>query len=593
MAKVSFTNLIETGVINRNDSIGNISSVKKISTHKGIKVFFSDKAYKRAIWERLAEKKDDRGNPLWRRSEVSSVGGVTQKISCIIDSEEFDFAGTMIAKPMPHNRESVLTTTYGISINDYKGYTEFLTNMALEKQLGTNKTNIYNRETFYGLYKISGIIDLDKLGEQEILIPGKIQEDELDLQAGMSLEGFTEKLYYAMFEDEPQPTLTLFQEDETQSALTLDEWKSLFSEFDSDIEITVNKKQTGYEVTSKNKSIIEKIVRTLFVNKTADSLYSVNNENKDEIKDKLEKSIYVNLKENKIFLSLESMTDIIDKTIFANRIDSLFTDTSNGSKEDIKNRLEKFIPNINLEGDKVFLPLESITDKNKITPDKTNKKTISTDIFIDLLFDVNDEIREKATQEVKKRLGQFISRVDLDLKEDKIFLSIKKNSESAQKVKIEEPQQSWDIKKKLEWLHFIYSTHLKIKISKEDFVKLGEDRVKQLIIEPKGGNYLAKISLKPEEKIRRLELLIDGIFSLYRTIEGRPETLSPVFAIWSTKLDHLKYHTLIDDLIETTAPLKIKTEGIKDAYFRYSSEGYDELKNSIIDEIKKIYRVSS
>jgi len=467
MAKITFTNLIEAGVINRNDSIGNISSVKKVSTHKGVKVFFSDKAYKRALWERLAEKKDNDGKPSWRRSEVSSVGGVTQRVSCIIDSEEFDFAGTMIAKPIPHNRESVLTTTYGISINEYKNCTEFLTNMALEKQLGTNKTNIYNRETFYGLYKISGVIDLDRLGEQEILIPKKISEDELELVEGMNWEKFTEALYSAIFKDD------------LQEILTLDDWKSSLSKFGSDIEINQNKKQTGYEVKFETSSTIEN----------------------DKDKDKRKKN-------------------------FINSIIKLFSGINDESKEKIKDKVANFINKIDIEG-------------------------------------------------------------------QRISLSLKKNSENTEKVKIEEPQQNWDIEKKLEWLHFIYSNYLKIKIGKDDFVKLGKDRVKELTIEPKGNNYLVKISLKPEEKIRRLELLIDGILSLYRTIEGRPETLSPVFTIWSTKLDHPKFHNLVDDLIETTKPLKMKTEGIKDAHFKYSAEGFDELKKKIIDEVKEIYKVSN
>jgi len=462
MAKITFTNLIEAGVINRNDSIGNISSVKKVSTHKGVKVFFSDKAYKRAIWERAAEKKDNYGNPLWRRSEVSSVGGVTQRVSCIIDSEEFDFAGTMIAKPIPHNRESVLTTTYGISLNEYKNFTEFLTNMALEKQLGTNKTNIYNRETFYGLYKISGVIDLDRLGEQEILIPKKISEDELELKEGMSWDEFTEALYYAILKDD------------LQEILTLDDWKSYLSEFGSDIEINQNKKQTGYEVSFESVSITEKI----------------------------------------------------DKKSFLDKIGGLFSD-------------------------------------------------------------VRDEIKEK----IKVKLENFISK--FDFKGNKVYISLKKNSESAEKVKIEDPQENWDIKKKLEWLYSIYSNYLKIKVKKDDFVKLGEARVNELTIEPKGNNYLVKISLKPEEKIRRLELLIDGILSLYRTIEGRPETLSPVFTIWSTKLDNPKYHTLIDDLIETTQPLKIKTEKIENiSYFKYARDGFEGLKEKIIEEVKEIYKIS-
>jgi len=335
MSKLVFTNLIEAGVINRNDAIGNISSIKKVSTHKGVKVIFSDKAYKRAIWERAAEKRDKQGNPIWRRSEVSSVGDVTQKVSCIIDSEEFDFSGTMIAKTIPHNRESVLTTTYGISINDYTEFMEFLTNMGLEKQLGTNKTNIYNRQTFYGLYKISGVIDLEKLGEQEIQIPKKPNEEEVD-----------------------------------------------------------------------------------------------------------------------------------------------------------------------------------------------------------------------------------------------------------------EPGEDWDLLAKLGWLHGVYSKFLKVKISADEFTRLGIERVSNITIMPREGGYLVNISLKPEEKVRRLSVLIDTILSLYRTIEGRPESLSPVFTIWSTQLGYPKYHTLIDELIENTNPLKIKTQYINDAYCSYSIDGFDALKTDIMNDVRRIYNIT-
>lgn len=465
--KITFTNLIEAGVVNRNDSIGNISSLKKVSTHKGVKVIFSDKAYKRAIWERAAEKeKAEKGNYMWRRSEVSAVGGVTQKVSTIIDSEEFDFAGTMIAKPIPHNRESVLTTTYGISINEYKNFNEFLTNMALEKQLGTNKTNIYNRETFYGLYKISGVIDLDRLGEQEILIPTKISEDELELEAGMDSDIFLERLYNAIIGDDTEK-------------FSLDDFKNAFGDI-SEVEIEPNKKNTGYEVKIKG--------------------------------------------------------EIVGK--------------------------------INLESEK----------------DKEQKKSLlGEQIFNEL--EIDDEIKNK----IKDKLSKFISKIEK--KDDQLILSLNKNTEK-QKTKIEEPNNSWDIDKKLEWLHNIYSTYLKIKISKEDFVSLGKERTKDLKIEKSGNNYKVSISLKPEEKVRRLEILIDTILSLYKKIEGRPETLDPVFTIWSTELPNPTYHSQIDDLITSMNPLVIKTDQIENAHHGGKNK-FKEIKQNIIKEVKEYYEIKN
>ncbi|MCX7678560.1 MAG: DevR family CRISPR-associated autoregulator [Spirochaetes bacterium] len=456
--KITFTNLIEAGVVNRNDSIGNISSLKKISTHKGVKVIFSDKSYKRAIWERAAEKEN------WKRSEVSSVGGVTQKVSTIIDSEEFDFAGTMIPKPIPHNRESVLTTTYGISINEYKTFNEFLTNMALEKQLGTNKTNIYNRETFYGLYKISGVIDLDRLGEQEILIPNKISEDELELEAGMESDTFFERLYEAII-------------GENSNKISIDDWKGAFDI--TEIEIEPNKKNTGYEVILKG--------------------------------------------------------DIISKI-----------DVEKGKEEKRK------------------------------------------ELFIQFILDIIEDIDDETTKQIKDRFSKFINKIKK--KNDTLVISLKKNTEK-QKTKIEEPQESWDLDKKLKWLHSIYATYLKIKMSENDFVTLGKSRVKELKIEKSGNNYKVSISLKPEEKVRRLEILIDTTLSLYRTIEGRPEPLDPVYTIWSTELPNPYYHTEIENLITSVNPLSIDETKFNNNVYFGKKEKFKEIKEKIISEVKKYYKI--
>ncbi|ADR19818.1 DevR family CRISPR-associated autoregulator [Calditerrivibrio nitroreducens] len=465
--KITFTNLIEAGVVNRNDSIGNISSVKKVSTHKGVKVIFSDKSYKRAIWERAAEKTDENGNFLWRRSEVSSVGGVTQKVSTIIDSEEFDFSGTMIAKPIPHNRESVLTTTYGISINEYKTFNEFLTNMALEKQLGTNKTNIYNRETFYGLYKVSGVIDLDRLGEQDILIPSKISEDDLELEAGMEVESFLEALYNGIFKGKDN------------EELTLDDWKETINSLIDVVEIEQNKKNDGYEI---------------------------------EIKGELAK-----LEINK-----------------------------NNKEEKTKNFISYLI-------------------------DKLNKNGIR-----------NEDIEKM----IEEKLLKFITKIEI--KDETLSINMKKNIEK-EKAKINVPDNTWDIEKKLEWLHNIYSTYLKMKLDLETFKNLGKDRVENLTIEKSGNGYKVKISLKPEEKVRRLEVLIDTILNLYRTIEGRSETLSPLYTIWSTELTNPLYHTMIDEIIKSTNPLTLDECKIIKAHFG-KQEKFEEIKNAIMNEVKEYYK---
>jgi len=177
--------VIETGVVNRGDGIGNIATVKKITTPEGIKVFFSPVSYKRALWKSLQQNKH------WKEPMVTREGGVVQRTGTVIDSEEFDFAGTMIAKPK-YERESVLLIDNGISVNNYFGDMEFMTNAAISKLYGENETNIINKEIFYGIYIMPFGIEVDRIGVQEIKnLDTKITDSD-------SVEDKIKKVYKAL-----------------------------------------------------------------------------------------------------------------------------------------------------------------------------------------------------------------------------------------------------------------------------------------------------------------------------------------------------------------------------------------------------------
>jgi hypothetical protein len=191
------------------------------------------------------------------------------------------------------------------------------------------------------------------------------------------------------------------------------------------------------------------------------------------------------------------------------------------------------------------------------------------------------------TNELQDKFKKFISK--FDIKDGKVLISLNKNTEK-NKVKIEQPDNSWDLLKKLEWIYNIYSSYLKIKINQEEFKKLGNERVGDLKIEKCGNNYKVLISLKPKEKKRRIEILIETILSLYRTIEGRPETLNPIYTIWSSTLPNPVYHTIIDDIIISTNPLQIDETKIKNAYYG-KTEKFDEIKKYLIDDICKYFNI--
>jgi len=177
--------VIETGVVNRGDGIGNIATVKKITTPEGIKVFFSPVSYKRALWTALQQNKG------WSIPMVTKEGGVVQRTGTIIDSEEFDFAGTMVAKPK-YERYGTFLVDNGISINNYFGDMEFMTNMAISKLYGEDEANIINKENFYGIYLMPFGIEIDRVGIQEIhTVDTKIKEDD-------SLEEKIKKIYKAL-----------------------------------------------------------------------------------------------------------------------------------------------------------------------------------------------------------------------------------------------------------------------------------------------------------------------------------------------------------------------------------------------------------
>ena len=177
--------VIETGVVNRGDGIGNIATVKKITTPEGIKVFFSPVSYKRALWTALQQNKG------WSIPMVTKEGGVVQRTGTIIDSEEFDFAGTMVAKPK-YERYGTFLVDNGISINNYFGDMEFMTNMAISKFYGEDEANIINKENFYGIYLMPFGIEIDRVGIQEIYtVDTKIKEED-------SLEEKIKKIYKAL-----------------------------------------------------------------------------------------------------------------------------------------------------------------------------------------------------------------------------------------------------------------------------------------------------------------------------------------------------------------------------------------------------------
>ena len=61
-----------------------------------------------------------------------------------------------------------------------KGDTEMIAIGLVKCSNNPRQNKHMNRDVFYGIYKVSGVIDLDAVGEQTIIIPSKVSVKDID-----------------------------------------------------------------------------------------------------------------------------------------------------------------------------------------------------------------------------------------------------------------------------------------------------------------------------------------------------------------------------------------------------------------------------
>ncbi len=162
---------IESGILNRGEGLGNSATAKKTAFIDGMKVYCSPPAYKASIWTNLIEK-GKFNKPLIPYSKLSKIDDkvVVQRTGTIVESEEVDLGGTMLANTsqgFSYKREGSFTVDNLISINSYLGDMDFITNGRIASIHGV-KNQIVNREMFYGLYVCNFVLEIDRVGIQLI-----------------------------------------------------------------------------------------------------------------------------------------------------------------------------------------------------------------------------------------------------------------------------------------------------------------------------------------------------------------------------------------------------------------------------------------
>lgn len=485
---MTYTALIKTGVVTRNEGFGNTAPMKKMSTAWGIKPFWSDKMYKRAIYDCLKMQNNDE----WHAAEVSNVGGVQQKVSTIIDSEEFDFSGTMVPKPFPYSRLRSFAPTPGIALGVCKGDTEMITNMGLVKCSNNPdaKTSILNRDVFYGIYKVSGVIDLDAVGEQTIIIPSKVSVKDID------------------------------PED-----IDLTDISSLFGKI---FEVVKGKMEKDEDKTVSMES-------EEFVLSIQDIFSSISVEKNDG-----DKGLKLMLTVGDAYKKL-----LQDKT----------------KTEDIKAALAWKLQ----QGD-------LLTGSNAETENVTDKGEKD-------LFEIG--VIQSEYKDIIDWVCKYLTALKWDKKEGACKASLKYSAGKVKKDTIEYSlTDSATNPEKVRWL---YDKVIKEYLDFNDIIENVShlaDIVEKIDIKKESSRFIVNISLKKEEKARRVKKLVEAITTVRRTTEARTEVLHPDFIAWSIELPTVLLHNVIEKIVVIDGNGHI--EGInKEMLKKYTGQKESE-KNKVI-----------
>ena len=182
MRAITGTIVFEASAVNRDENIGgNVLSIKKLRRGDKVFSFFSRAFIRHKLFNALHEKYG------WKETSVAVVKDENNKdkkdkkviqfdISkeSILTSEELDFFGYMATSFKTAVRKAPVGLTKAVSLEPWSGDVAFYANhdlVARARRQGEDATpNPFQREEHLSLYKYSFVVDLEKVGEEEIVI---------------------------------------------------------------------------------------------------------------------------------------------------------------------------------------------------------------------------------------------------------------------------------------------------------------------------------------------------------------------------------------------------------------------------------------
>ena len=179
---ITITIIFEGSALNRDEKIGgNILSIKKLEVNGKTHSFISKNAIRHYLFSTLKRAYN------WKEASITTQGEVLQFDifkDNILESEELDAFGYMytIEKASSIIRKAPVGITKAVSLFNWNGDIAFysnhdLVNRAKNQGLSADP-NPFNKEEHLSLYKVSFTIDYQRLGKDEWIIEGKVEENQ-------------------------------------------------------------------------------------------------------------------------------------------------------------------------------------------------------------------------------------------------------------------------------------------------------------------------------------------------------------------------------------------------------------------------------
>lgn len=217
MKHITITVIYPGHALNRDEKIGgNILSIKKLTKGGEVYSFISRSAIRHYIFQTLV--RAHQGKPPWEPAPVIESGTGGKKVvqfdlsrASILTHAELDVFGYMATFGKGESavtRKSIIGITKAVSLEPYMGDMAFYANHDLvERSLregGSATPNPFSREEHTAYYKVSFVIDVDRLGREEHIVDSEPSVGETSGEGEVKvhkLEGKKHKVSYRLFSD--------------------------------------------------------------------------------------------------------------------------------------------------------------------------------------------------------------------------------------------------------------------------------------------------------------------------------------------------------------------------------------------------------